>query len=330
MKEEWRLLARVLRQSMLEWLSGRLPRRAAGLAFYTAFSLAPLLLLLSIATGELYRDSEAEVLAQITRLLPGSSADAVQVLLEGLRQRQGSGMAAIVGFIGLSFGATGVFVALQDALNDGWAGSADENPGLLRFVTRRLMSIAMVMAVGFLLLVSLVMNSLLSVLVSRYGTGLAGGPAVWHAINRLMALGMATGVFTLLFRLVPIAPVGWRPAAVGGLVSALLFGFGEVVLAWYLGDAARLSVYGVFGSLIVLLLWVYYSAQILLFGATVARNYAEESRSPDGFGLPVQRRRAGDRPWHHRRSASVESYTTFDLPADAAAAPHLRRRPPAP
>jgi len=274
------LLVRVLRRSLGEWLSGRLPRRAAGLAFYAAFSLPPLLLLLSIATGELYRGAETEVLAQVSRLLPASSAEAVQVLMEGLRQRQDSGMAAIVGIIGLFFGATGVFVALQDALNDVGGGSAAEDRGLLGFLTRRLLSLAMVMAVGFLLLVSLVMNSLLSVLVSRYGAGLAGGQFVWQTINVLVAIGMAAGAFTLLFRLVPSGPVGWGPAAIGGLVSALLFGVGQIVLAWYLGNAARLSVYGVFGSLIVLLLWVYYSAQILLFGAAVARNYAADCPAP--------------------------------------------------
>jgi len=274
-------LVRALKGAAQSWLTGRLPRRAAGLAFYTAFSLAPMLLILSILLDALFQADEAAVLGQVLHILPGSSANAVDVLVEGLRQRQDSGVAAVVGALGLAFGATGVFVALQDALDDVFTPVQPAGAGgVVPFLVRRLLSFAMLMSVGFLLLVSLVLNTLLALTLARFGTVLPGGVFLWQGINYLLALGMATGVFTLVFRFVPAAPVAWRSAVVGGVFTALLFQVGQALMAWYLGDAARLSIYGVFGSLVVLLLWVYYSAQILLFGANLARHYGTASEAP--------------------------------------------------
>lgn len=275
---QWPRLFRALKGAVIQWLTSRLPRRAAGLAFYTAFSLAPMLLVLSLVIQAVFRTTEAEVLGQILHILPGSGAEAVEVLLDGLRQRKGSGVAAVAGTLSLAFGATGMFMALQDALDDVWGESPAEQPGgIMQFIARRLFSFAMLMAVGFLLLVSLVLNTILALAIARFGPSLAGGEVLWQVVNALLALGMATAIFTLLFRLVPTADVAWRPALVGGFVTALLFQLGGVLMGWYLGDAARLSVYGVFGSLIVLLLWVYYAVQILLFGAAVTHEYAREA-----------------------------------------------------
>lgn len=277
---QWPRVFRALKRAAIRWLSSRLPRRAAGLAFYTAFSVAPMLMVLSLAIQALFRTSEGEVLAQVLHILPGSGQEAVEVLLDGLRQRKGSGVAAVAGTIGLVFGATGMFMALQDALDDVWAETPDPQAGILEFITRRLFSFAMLMAVGFLLLVSLVLNAGLTLAIARFGVTLAGGEALWYTVNVVVALAMATAIFTLLFRLVPKADVPWDAALAGGVVAALLFRLGEGLIGWYLGDAARLSVYGVFGSLIVLLLWVYYSAQILLFGAAVTHEYAQDGPAP--------------------------------------------------
>ena len=276
-----RRVLRALKGAVSTWFDRRLARRAAGLAFYTAFSLAPMLLVLTLVADALFHTSDVEVLRQVLHILPGSSVDAVQVLVDGLKQRRGSGTAAIAGGVGLVFGATGVFMALQDALDDVWGTPADARGGaVLGFILRRLLSFAMLMALGFLLLVSLVLNAMLTFLIARLGPLLTGGEALWQSLNVLLALGMTTGVFTLLFRFVPTTRVSWRSSLVGAVVTALLFQLGQGLMAWYLGDAARLSIYGVFGSLIVLLLWVYYAAQILLFGAAVARNDAGAAPGP--------------------------------------------------
>ena len=250
-------------------------RRAAGLAFYTAFSLAPMLLLLTLATGALYSGMEEEIVGQVTQLVPGTAGDAVTTLLAGLRTERDSGLAALAGLITLAFGATGVFTALQDALNE--IGGADQRPfSWWSVFTQRLLSFAMLAAVAVLLLVSLVANSVMAYVVARFGDRLAGGPGIWHVINLTMAMTFATIIFTLLFKLVPINRVPWLSALIAGGVTAVLFNLGGMLLAWYFGTTARLSIYGAFGSLIVLLLWVYYSAQIVLFGAAVAKNCAEE------------------------------------------------------
>jgi len=233
------------------------------------------------ATGHYSDGSSRDLTAQVTRLIPAGGAAAVSVLLEGLRQSQGSGVAAGIGIATLVFGATGVFGALQAALDDIWGVAIHPRSGLVRFLIRRLFSLAMVVAVAVLLLVSLFVNTLITLIVARFGGLLPGGASAWHLLNVGLALGTATGVFTLVFKFVPDAPVRWIPALVGGVVTAALFWIGEAVLAWYLGDAARLSVYGVFGSLIVLLLWVYYSAQILLFGAEVTKIYGLLSTDKD-------------------------------------------------
>lgn len=278
---EWPRLFRALKAAVVRWFSTSLSRRAAGLAFYTAFSLAPMLLVLSLVIQAVFNTTEGQVLAQVLHILPGSGAEAVEVLLDGLRQRKGSGVAAVAGTIGLVFGATGMFMALQDALDDVWGETpADQPGGIMQFIGRRLFSFAMLIAVGFLLLVSLVLNTILTLAIASFGLNLIGGEVLWHGINVLLAIGMATAIFTLLFRLVPTPDVAWRPAIVGGVVTALLFRLGELLMGWYLNDAARLSVYGVFGSLIVLLLWVYYSAQILLFGAAVTHEYGKEEQAP--------------------------------------------------
>jgi membrane protein len=278
----FRKLGRTLLGALRASLLNQASRVAAGLAYYMSFSIAPILLITILVAGAFYAQSETDLTAQVARLIPGAGGDAVRILLEGLLQSRGTGAAAGVGIIfALVFGATGVFGALQAALDDIWGVQVRPESGLVRFISRWLFSVAMVLAVAVLLLASLLVHTFIALIVARFGGLLPGGAGAWRAVNVTLSLVTATGIFTLIFRFVPDAPVRWVPALLGGLVTAALFSVGEALLAWYLGDAARLSVYGIFGSLIVLMLWVYYSAQILLFGAEVAKIYGSMDAGPE-------------------------------------------------
>lgn len=266
----------VLSAAGIAWFEDQVPRRAAGLAYYTSFSVAPLLLLVVLLAGSWYADAEGELLAQVTRLIPGGG-EAVRVLMRGLRDGAASGTAAAIGMATLAFGAAGVFGALQDALNEIWGVSTPPRIAIRRFFIRRLFSFAMVIVVAFLLLVSLLINSVMAMLVARYEGLLPGGAGAWQIVNACVAFILAVGVFALIFFVLPDTTVRGRDALVGGGLTAVLFVAGEYLLGWYLEDSGRRSLYGAFGSLIVLLLWVYYSAQIVLFGAEFTKIYGRSA-----------------------------------------------------
>jgi membrane protein len=211
-----------------DWLSDGCARLAAALAYYTAFSIAPLLLLLTAVASPLYGEAQYGVLEPILRLIPGNGSQAVTEMLNALRDHHEHGtIATLMATIALVAGAAGVFGQLQDALNTVWNVEPKPNAPIVEILRRRFISLA-----------------------------------------------MATTVFALIFKFVPDVRVRWRDAWLGGSVTACLFTIGQAALATYLGDAERISLYGAFASVIVFLLWVYYSAQILLLGAEFTQVYA--------------------------------------------------------
>jgi membrane protein len=274
----------LVRDTVVEWYEDGGPRLAAALAYYTAFSIAPLLLVLSMLAGPMYREAEYGVLEGVMKLIPGSGGEAVTAWLDALRHQPARGaLATIVGGIALVIGAAGVFGQLQEALNTIWnVKLPPDSSVLLEFLKRRFMSLTMILGTAFLLLVSMLLGTALSFVLKTLGAIFPLAAVLLASIHLLFSFALTTTVFALIFKVVPDARVPWHEAWVGGAVTGLLFNLGQALLTWYLANSARLSLYGAFTSVIVFLMWVYYSAQILLLGAEFTQVYARRREAAHG------------------------------------------------
>lgn len=275
-----RTMAQILRECVEQWFDHGASRLAAALAYYTAFSIAPLVFLVAAVAGSFYRGSDVAIIHEATRLIPGVGGDAIITLLDAMHRTRHQGTASVVvGVITLIIGAGGMFGQLQDALNTVWGVHAPRNRPILLLLKRRFISFTMLLGTAFLMLVSLILNTMVAATLESMHRLLAVQAFFWTALNAIGSVATDAVVFSLIFAIVPDTKLGWRDVWVGGTVTAVLFMLGQQVLGFYLGDASRLSVYGAFASLIVFLLWVYYSAQILLLGAEFTNVYSRRHRS---------------------------------------------------
>jgi membrane protein len=288
-KQIWRLL----QQTFQEWSEDKASRLAAALAYYTVFSLAPLLVIVVAIAGTFFGQDEARdaMLNQIQGLVGADGASFVESALENTNQQEGAGLIASIISVGiLLFGASGVFAELQDSLNTVWNVTAKPEQGPKGFIRKRILSFSMVFAIGFLLMVSLAVSALLAGL-SAYLNGLF--PALTGLLNLLnfvISLGVLTLLFAMLYKYVPDVKITWRDVGIGALITALLFNIGKSLIGLYLGNSTFASAYGAAGSVIIVLAWVYYSAQILFFGAEFTQVYASRYGSrivPDEHAMPM-------------------------------------------
>ncbi|MBK9241746.1 MAG: YihY/virulence factor BrkB family protein [Acidobacteria bacterium] len=259
------------------WWDDDAPRLGASLAYFTLFAIAPILLVATAIAGAVFGQEavRGEIVGQLDSLVGREGALAVQGLLEGASQRRAGAIASVIGSITFLVAATGAFLELQMALNTIWRVKVRAGVSVKAFLLDRLRSFGLVVAVGFLLLVSLAVTAALAALnewISRLSPEL---PIVWTAIGLLVSLVVTTGLFALLFRFLPDVRLHWRDVSTGAFVTAVLFAVGQQLIGLYLGQSVMASAYGAAGSMMVLLLWVYYSCQILLFGAEFTRVYAD-------------------------------------------------------
>jgi membrane protein len=267
------------RDTLFEWLEDGGPRLAAALAYYTAFSIAPLLLVLSVLAGPLYREAEYGMLEQVLHLIPGSGGEAVTSWLDALRHQPGRGaLATVIGGVALLIGAAGVFGQLQDALNTIWDVEPAEGSVVIEIIKRRFMSLTMIVGTAFLLLVSMLLSTAMSFILRTVADIFPLAAVVMASVHMIFSLALTSTIFALIFKVVPDVTVPWHEAWVGGLVTGVMFNLGQAVLSWYLANSARLSLYGTFTSVIVFLMWVYYSAQILLLGAEFTQVYSRRRK----------------------------------------------------
>jgi membrane protein len=266
----------LLRQTGKDWWEDKCPRLAAALAFYVLFALAPLMLVCIAIAGLAFGHGAAEdaIVSQAGHLFGSAGAEAVRGLIDEAASGRTGVAGAAIGTVALLVGSSGVFVQLQDALDTVWEVRVAPGVGLAAKLSKRLRAFTMVLGIGFLLLVSLVISAGLSAISTR-GRGLPGGGIVWLAVDALVSLAVIALLFVLLFREVPDAVVRWRDAWVGGVVTAALFALGKVVLGVYLGASSKTTAFGAASSMAVLLLWVYYCAQIVLLGAEFTQAYAK-------------------------------------------------------
>ena len=269
----------ILRRSVAGWWNDNVPRLGASLAYYTLFALAPILVV-AIAIGGLVFGPEAvrgEIVGQIQGLIGREGAEAVQAMLEGA-SRPGSSIAATVaGIITFFLGATGAFLELQTALNAIWHVEPRSDGSFWRvLVMQRVISFGLVVALGFLLLTSLLVSAALAAIHRYMGNAFPGVIVLWEALNVIVSLTVITFLFALIYKVLPDVKLSWRDVWIGALVTAGLFSIGRLVIGLYLGTASIASTYGAAGSVVVILVWVYYSAQIILLGAEFTRAYVDE------------------------------------------------------
>ncbi len=255
----------------------KIPQLGAALAFYTIFAIAPLFLI-SLALAGLWFGDEAarhELFGQLSGLVGPKGAEALQAMVAAANKPKASLIATIVGFATLFFSATGVFIQLQDGLNTVWNVKRLPGHGLRHFIMDRLLSFAMMAAIAFLLLVSLVLSAALTAF-GNYMHGFIVNEIFLQTLNFVISLGVITILFAAIFKILPDVKIRWHDVWIGALSTALLFDFGKFLLGFYLGRSSASSAYGAAGSFIIVLMWVYYSSQILLFGAKYTELYANK------------------------------------------------------
>lgn len=282
MRSKLKYLFVLLKRTIQAYGEDKVPRLGAALAYYAVFSLAPLLLIATAVAGFVFGPEAArgEIVAQFDSLLGESGARLVETMIEQAYQPAQGILASVLGIGSLVLGATGVFNQLQGAMNVIWDTPEKETGGILNTIKDRLLSMTMVVATGFLLLTSLVVSAGVAAL-SRYLTAWIGPGAATFigAASFIISLLITAVMFALMFKYLPDTEVEWEDVWVGGTITAVLFSVGKLLIGLYLGNASVGSTYGAAGSMAIVLLWVYYSAQIFFLGAEFTYVYANETGS---------------------------------------------------
>jgi len=289
----------LLKQTWLDWNTDRCPRMGAALAYYTVFSLAPLMVIAIAIAGVVFGGQAArgEIGDELATTLGRPAAAAIEDLLRQNHDTGGNALASVIGLVVLLVGASGVFIELEDALNTIWKVPPERSATVLAFIRDRVLSFTLVLGTGFLLLVSLVISAALSAM-DRFLTpsAMPGGTLLWHLVNVVVSYLFITGLFALIFRYLPNTAVRWRDVWVGAAGTALLFTIGKYLLGLYIGLSGVASGFGAAGSLAVILVWVFFSAQIMLLGAEFTHVYAQRYGSLSKAGAASPAARPDQRP----------------------------------
>lgn len=283
-------IGRLLKETFQEWQEDKASRIAAALAYYTVFSISPLLVIAVAIAGAFIGDETAQELitTQITALAGEDAVKPVLMSLNNMSQPEVRGVASLISIGVLLLGASGIFAQLQDALNTVWKVKPQPGQGIMPFIRKRVSSFFMVLAIGMLSILSLLLSAIVSTLSRfdvnsfsrRFGIDLPNldfirsSSFLWESVDFIVSLGLMTFIFCLMFKYVPDVKIAWKDVFIGSLITAVLFLFGKFLLGVYLSGGSLGSAYGAAGSLIVLLAWIYYSAQIILLGAEFTQVYA--------------------------------------------------------
>ena len=270
---------KLLKETAAKWSEDKCPTLGAALAYYTVFSLAPLMLVLLVVFGFVYGGSAAaqeKITKQLGYFVDHSTVDVVKGIAANAAKPSKSILATVAGIVVALFGASGIFGQLQDALNTIWGVKPKPGGGIKGFIRARFLSFAMVGGVCFLLLVSLTLSSVVHLFSGQLKSMFPGGAVIPLIINLTLDLVVVTLLFALIFKYLPDAKIAWKDVWIGAGLTTLLFLIGKWALSIYLGSGSAGSAYGAASALITTLAWVYYSSQILLFGAEFTQIYATE------------------------------------------------------
>lgn len=278
----------LVKKTFKEWNEDKASRLAAALAYYTVFSIPPLLIV-AIGIASLFTEKSAvenQLINQAGSLMGSQGSEAIETILESAESPGSSELLpTIIGLVLLLLGASGVFTQLQDAMNTIWDVEADPDRGFVGAIKERFLSFTMVLAIGFVLLVSLLLSTLLTSFGDFVGQIISETEMILLVVNFVISFGAIALLFALIFKVVPDVHITWRDVAIGAVLTAVLFKFGEYALGIYFERSDPTSAFGAAGSVILLLLWVYYSVQILFLGAEFTQVYATEY----GSGLRPER-----------------------------------------
>ena len=289
----WRVYLKLIKLAAKGWVANRAPSMGAALAFYSAFSLAPLLIIAISVAGAIFGENAARgaIDQQLVSLVGPTAAGAIKSLLGAAQSKSQGVIASIVGIVTLLIGATTVLVELQNDLDRIWRAPPREL-GVKTLLRSHAVSLGIVLGIGFLLLVSLVLTSVVSMYTKRWGFYFPGFTSALTVINFVLSVALVTSLTAILYKWLPNADIAWRDVWVGALITAILFQFGQFGIGVYLTHSAVGSAYGAAGAMVVLLLWLYYSAQIFLFGAEFTHAYAHEHAGTADLVTPGDEARA--------------------------------------
>lgn len=324
----------IFKETYHEWSRDKASRLAASLAYYTATALAPLIVGLLAIVGFVYSREQAqtEVVAQVNRYVGAQGGEVVQSILNNADQPNLARLAGLLSLVALIWSASNIFAQLQDSLDTIWGVELRPDLPILRKIQHRLLPLLTVLGIGLLLLVALVASTLLSAAGSLVSGLIPGGALLWQIVNFFISLAVIALMFAILSKVLPHVEIAWKDVWPGAALTALLFMVGQYALSWYLGRQSGASLYGAAGSLIILLLWLYYSSQIFLFGAEYTQVYATRygqgvaptkdavARDQDVPPKPAARAAttgaAGQQP-HPARLATRRAYQSTQLSAAA-------------
>lgn len=281
LKQVWGLIKR----TFSSWIDDYAPSMGAALAYYTVFSIAPLLLIVISIAGLIFgmEAARGEIFGQLRGLMGDEGAVAIQGLLESVSQPEQGMIGTVIGVVLLLVGATTVFGELQNDLDRIWrAPEREEGSGLWSLIRARLLSFGMILGIGFLLMVSLVFSAALSALGKWWSPVFGDWETLAHAVHLIISFALVTAIFAMIYKIMPRVRIAWHDVWIGAAVTALLFTIGKFLIGLYVGKTGVASGFGAAGSLVIVLVWVYYSAQIFLLGAEFTWAYSHEYGSRKG------------------------------------------------
>ncbi|SED14822.1 YihY/virulence factor BrkB family protein [Bradyrhizobium erythrophlei] len=272
---------RILKQAMSGFLAHEALSRGAAIAFYVVTSLAPVLLIVVAIAGLVFGADavRGSLVKELSGLFGQQGGELIQTMLARSSDKSSGAAASILGAVTVIITASGVFSEMQSGLNRAWEVKSPDQPWS-SLIRTRAASLGLVAALGFLLMVSLAASTALAALGNYFGTHAAFALPLLSLLNTVVSIALFTALFAAIFKVLPDAPIAWRDVIVGGFVTAILFTIGKSLIGWYLGTTAASSGYGAAGALLLILLWAYYSAQILLFGAELTRAMAGPTPKP--------------------------------------------------
>jgi len=289
----FKAILEILKETYADWNEDKAPRLGAALAYYTVFAMAPMLVVVMAVIGLMFDKAGAEemIIKQIHTFIDDPKvAEMIHEMIENSSKNNSGIWPTVIGIVTALFGAAGLFGQLQDALNTIWEVAPKPGLGFMAMLKNRFLSFTMVLGTGFLLLVSFVLSAALAAMGEFMGNYLPVPEAVLHVINFIVSFGVITLLFAMIYKVLPDVEIGWHDVWMGAAMTSLLFTIGKFALGLYLGKSGATSAYGAAGSLVLILLWIYYAAQILFFGAEFTQVYATKYGSrikPSPNAVPV-------------------------------------------